>query len=332
MKIDRRHFIAAMTAFIASCKGKPSASDSSIYDVYDPKMLDLILPQQELEVLGSGYTWSEGPAWDKARQTLYFTDVPENIAYSWTQEKGVEIFLSPSSGGAASESGANGLLYNKSGRLLICNHGQRSVEEYNLKTKERKTITKKYKGQSYNSPNDIIESRSGDVFFTDPPYGLEGLNASPLKELAHNGVYRVTRGKAAELLIDDLDFPNGIVLSPDETTLYVAQSSPEAQNIYTLDLTAPNQPRKLFADLNSYAGPDAPGLPDGMVVDQHGNLFATGPGGVFVINPEGKILGRIKTGKASANCTFGEDGSTLFITNHDRLVKLKTQTKGLSWT
>ena len=315
MKTNRRHFIALSAALIASCKAKPASSHASIYDVYDPKMLDLILPHQELEVLGTGYSWSEGPAWDKAQQVLYFTDVPKNIAYSWTQDKGVETFLSPSSGGAASESGANGLLYNKSGDLLLCNHGQRSVETYNLKTGQRETITSKYKGQLYNSPNDIIESRSGDIFFTDPPYGLEGLNDSPLKELTHNGVYRVTRGQEATLLIDDLDFPNGIVLSPDEKTLYVAQSSPEAQHIYTLDLTAPEKPRKLFVDLNPYAGSEAPGLPDGMVVDHHGNLFATGPGGVFVISPDGKILGRIKTSKASANCTFGEDGRCLLYTS-----------------
>lgn len=331
MKMNRRHFVVTSTAALASCKAKPTSPSSSIYEIFDPKMLDLILPDQELNILGSGYSWSEGPAWDKARNKLYFTDVPKNIAYVWTQQNGVEIFLKPSSGGEASESGANGLLYNKAGDLLICNHGQRSVEQYNLTTGKRDIITKKFKGQAFNSPNDIVESSDGVIYFTDPPYGLEGLNDSPLKELSHNGVYKVVRGKSAKLLIDDLKFPNGVALSPDEKTLYVAQSSPKAMHIYTLDLRKPKQPKQLLVDLGPYAGDENPGLPDGMVIDKYGNLFASGPGGIFVITAEGKILGRIKTGKASANCTFGEDGSTLFITNHDRLVKLKTQTLGLDW-
>jgi len=247
----------------------------------------------------------------------------------------VEAFLNPS--GAADvegfrEPGANGLLYNSDDSLFLCNHGKRSVEKLDLQTLERQTLADYYFGQKFNSPNDLIVSKSGDIFFTDPPYGLTDLDASPIKELVHNGVYKLANDGAVYLMIDDMSFPNGVVLSPDEQSLFVTQSDPDKPHLYKLDLTQPGADKTLFFDFTPFMGDSFPGLPDGMVVDKSGNLFVTGPGGIFVITPDGTALGRILTGKASANCTFGEDGSVLFITNHDRLIKLQTKTQGLSWS
>lgn len=349
MKINRRNYLLGLSCFIASCKNAAQNSPqnstqsaaSSPYEIFDPKALDLLDTDQRFEVLGSGYSWSEGPAWDKKRQKLYFTDVPANKAYAWSRQGGLEIFADPSGAAVTEgfrEAGANGLLYIGEDQLLICNHGLRSVQSMNLITGQRKTLVTHFKGKKFNSPNDLIINQSGDIFFTDPAYGLDGLNASPLKEQPYNGVYVQRNSNAAtsqkpdtDILIEDMTWPNGIALSGNEKTLFISQSDPEAQHIYSLDLTQPNAAKKLLVDLGTYSDGTNPGLPDGMVIDNQGHIFATGPGGIFIISPSGNVLARIKTGKASANCTFGEDGSTLFITNHDRLLRLPTKTRGLSF-
>ena len=346
MNLDRRHFCILTAASLAACsgsKGNPTENPAGgvnnseeaaaeIYEVYSDRFFDYLLKSEEFEVLGTGYGWSEGPAWDKQNNRLYFTDVPGNKAYRWSAKSGVKVFLNPSGAKDTTgfrEAGANGLLYTESGDILVCNHGKRAVQSLDPITKKRTTLTRKYRGKKFNSPNDLIRAADGSIYFTDPPYGLEGLDQSPLKEMDFNGVYRLAPDGKVTALIKDMTFPNGIALSPDGKTLYVAQSDPDAPHLYTLDLTKPKRPKKLFVDFKTYMGEDFPGLPDGMVVDIHGNIFATGPGGVFLITPAGEVLGRILTGKGSANCTFGEHGSTLFITNHDRLIKLKTQTTGL---
>ena len=337
MLITRRSVLLASTLLLANCKSpvqKIKIRNTEVYEVFDDKFYDLIDINQSFDVIGQGYSWCEGPTWDRSRNVLYFTDVPGNIAYEWRAGADVKEFLNPS--GAANltgfrEAGANGLLYSRSGKLLICNHGERAIQEMDLATKQRKTLVSAFKEKSFNSPNDLVESEAGDIYFTDPPYGLEGLDESPLKELTYNGVYKLSSQGKIKLLANNLTFPNGIALSPDEKTLYIAQSDPAAIHIYALDLTSQNPKPELWLDLSSYSNEANPGLPDGMAIDEKGNVFATGPGGIFVISPEGKILGRIKTGKASANCAFVEIGSTLFITNHDRVVKLQTKTLGLAW-
>ncbi len=338
MNFTRRHFCATSMAALVACSDHSSGTDMTtddlveIYDMFSEELFDLLDKTQSYEVLGTGYGWAEGPAWDKKNNRLYFTDVPGNTAYSWSQNSGVEVFLSPSGAGNVEgfrEPGANGLLYTESGEILLCNHGRRAIQSLNPLTKERRTLSGKYRGKKFNSPNDIIQASDGTIYFTDPPYGLDGLNESPLKELDFNGVYRLDKDGKVTVLIKDMTFPNGIALSPDENTLYVAQSDPNAPYLYTLDLGAPRRPKRRLVDFKQYMGDSLPGLPDGMAIDRLGNIFATGPGGIFVIKPSGEVLGRILTGKGSANCTFGEDGGTLFITNHDRLLKLKTKTRGL---
>ena len=334
MKFNRREFCAVMTASLIACSEQENKAPHAegIYESYDRRFWGLIDKNASFDVLGNGYGWSEGPAWDKENNKLYFTDVPGNKAYQWSESEGVSVFLDPSGSSQTEgfrEAGANGLLYTGADSLLICNHGERALQHMQISTGKRTNLTNNYLGKKFNSPNDLIRSSNDDIFFTDPPYGLEGLDNSRLKEQAHNGVYQLRPDGSVRLLIDDMTFPNGIALSPDENTLYIAQSDPKAPHLYRYDLTQPEKRKEVMVDFSRYMGDAFPGLPDGMAVDINGNIFATGPGGVFVIAPDGKVLGRILTGKGSANCTFGEDGSTLFITNHDRLVKLKTKTAGL---
>jgi len=339
MNFNRREFGILASAGLFAC-AEPATSDTDnlvkhnkIYEAFDDEFWALVDKNEPFEVLGEGYGWSEGPAWDKANQKLYYTDVPGNVAYQWSQEGGAKVFLNPSGSSQTEgfrEAGANGLLYSGEDQLLMCNHGERAVQSLQISTGQRQNLTNGFLGKKFNSPNDLIQSSNGDIYFTDPPYGLKDLNESPLKELEHNGVYRLAKNGTTTLLVDDMTFPNGIALSPEQDTLYIAQSDPNAPHLYRLDLNKPGTPKTIMVDFTEYMGEKFPGLPDGMVIDSQGHIFATGPGGVFVISPDGTVLGRILTGKGSANCTFGEDGSTLFITNHDRLIKLKTLTTGLN--
>lgn len=340
MTLTRRSLIltGASAALAVSCKGSelPAAAPSDV-EPYSKQLGDIIDTGARFEQLGDGYTWSEGPTWDRARSALYFTDVPGNTAYKWTELGGVETFLSPS--GAADvegfrEPGANGLWCAQDGSLIICNHGRRAVERMDIKTRAREVLVDQFDGRSLNSPNDVVEDRDGGLFFTDPPYGLEGLDASPLKEQDANGVYYLAPGGALVRLLDDMTFPNGIALSPDQRTLYVAQSDPERPIIRALGLGpyARIESDKVLFDASSLMAEDAPGLPDGMAVCSRGNLFATGPGGIMIISPEGSLLGRIRTGRPTANCAFGEDGRTLFMTAQDRLLKIRTKSLGVQWS
>ncbi|MFN3387538.1 MAG: SMP-30/gluconolactonase/LRE family protein [Allosphingosinicella sp.] len=298
----------------------------------------LVAPDAVIEKLGEGYRWSEGPVWIENGDYLLFSDVPANRMYRWSERDGVTLFLEPSgySGPnpeAFREGGSNGLIRGPGNTILVADHGNRAVVRIDLATKERTFLARQYQGKTFNSPNDLVLAKSGAIYFTDPPYGLEGLNESPLKELPHNGVYRLDPDGTVTLLHAGFTFPNGIILSPDERTLYVANSDPERAVIVAFDLGADGSlsNERLFADMTPLVGKDMPGLPDGMAVDQAGNLFATGPGGVHVFAPDGTRLGRIDSGTAIANAAFGEDGRTLFLASNDRLARIRTRTKGVGF-
>lgn len=295
----------------------------------------LIAPDARLEKLGEGYQWSEGPVWIQQGDYLLFTDVPGNRVYRWKEGEGVTVFLDPSGyAGPPTEQfrepGANGLIRGPGNTILMADHGNRAIARLDLATKEKTLLATKYQGKRFNSPNDLARASSGAIYFTDPPYGLAGLNDSPVKELPVNGVYRFDPDGSVTLLEDSLSFPNGVILSPDERTMYVAVSDPKRAIVmaYDLDDSGGIAAKRLFADLTSQVGESRPGLPDGMAIDNAGNLFVTGPGGVIVFTPDGTRLGTIVTGTAVANVTFGEDGRTLFLTSHDMLVRLRTRTTG----
>ena len=299
----------------------------------DPALDAILPPDAEVEKVAQGFRWSEGPVWKDG--AVLFSDVPENTIFQWTPgESAARVFLKPSGGMESTpefrEPGSNGLARDPENRLLLCQHGMRRVARIE-KDGTQTSLADRYEGKRFNSPNDLALARNGDIFFTDPPYGLAGGNKSPIKELEFSGVFRLSGGKVT-LLTDELTYPNGIALSPDEKTLYVNVSDPKKPYIHAYDLAADGiaKNHRIFFDMTPLLS-TGPGLPDGLKVDRAGNLWTTGPNGVLIISPAGKHLGTIQTGQPTGNCAWGGDGSTLYITSNMFLVRVKTQTKGAGW-
>jgi gluconolactonase len=300
---------------------------------FDPRFDKLIPPGARIERLAEGFDWSEGPVWIAREKALLFSDVPQNVVYKWTEGLSKpDVFLRPSGytgptprGG---EPGSNGLVLDPKGNLVLCQHGDRRVARLGP---DRKfvTLVDKYEGKRLNSPNDGVYHSDGSLYFTDPPYGLLGKNDDPKKELPFNGVYRLSPSGELTLLTKEMTYPNGIGLSPDQKTLYVANSDPEKALWMAFPLKADGTigPGRVFFDATRGVK-TLKGLPDGLKVDKEGNLFATGPGGVLVFAPDGTHLGTLNTGEATANVGFGDDGSTLYITADMYLARVKTKTKG----
>jgi gluconolactonase len=298
----------------------------------DPALDSLIAPGSPVEKLAEGFDWSEGPVW--FADSVLFSDVPQNIVYQWKPgSSSATVFLKPSGmlhpKPGFREQGSNGLAVEAGGRLVLCQHGERRLAR--LETDGTQTpLAQMFDGKRFNSPNDLAIRGNGDIYFTDPPYGLDKGNASPLKEQAHNGVYRVSPSGQVQLLTKSLTFPNGIAFSPDEKRLYVAVSDPDFTRVVAYDLaedgTLLNE--RTFFDATPLRSPARKGLCDGLKVDSLGNLFTTGPGGVLVLSPAGKHLGTILTGEATGNCCWGGDGSQLYITADMFLCRIQTLTKG----
>lgn len=321
-------------AYLSACSAPPVSNETANtigeIIIWDEAALDIISKDAPIEVLANGFQWSEGPAWDTQRQRLYFSDVPQNKAYVWSEEAGLQTFLDPSgipneSAEGFREPGSNGLLMMPDGQLLIANHGARALELMNVETQTRTTLIGRYDGQSLNSPNDIVRASDGTLYFTDPPYGLTDLSASPLKELPFSGIYALSPTGELSVIDKTQTFPNGVALSPDETSLYVAVSDSGTPKImrYSKDANGAFGNGHEWFDAKPYQADGLPGLPDGMAVADSGFIFATGPGGVFILSPAGKPLGQIRTGKATANCTFGDNGKSLYITAGDTLTRVK---------
>jgi gluconolactonase len=307
----------------------------------DPAFDQLIPAQAKLEKLAEGFDWTEGPVWVKKGGYLLFSDIPSNTIYKWQEGKGLSVFMKPAGYHGdrtdMKEPGTNGLAINKRGELVMCQHGNRRIAKLTSLTRpagKQVALAEKYEGKRFNSPNDLVFHSSGDLFFTDPPYGLAKQMEDKEKELTFQGVYRLdTRGKV-HLLHDKMERPNGIGLSPDEKTLYVANSHGPRPVIMAFDLQpdrSVENPRIFFNGAELLAKkPDLKGAFDGMAIDRQGNLFATGPGGVLVISPAGKHLGTILTGEATANCKFGGDGRTLYVCADMYLARIATATTGIS--
>ncbi len=300
----------------------------------DPAFDALVAPNAKIEKLAEGFEWSEGPTWYEG--AVVFSDVPENIIYRWKEGMtSAEVFLKPSGMttpvAGFREQGSNGLSRDAQGKLLVCMHGDRRVARWEKGTFT--TLADRFDGKKFNSPNDLAVRKNGDVYFTDPPYGLDKGNESPLKEQTFNGVYRVTPKGEVSVVTKAVNWPNGIAFSPDEKLLYIAVSDSEAPRIMAYDVQPDGTVagERIFFDASKAGKPGDKGSCDGMKVDARGNIWATGPGGVLAISPQGKLLGRILTGQATGNCCWGDDGSTLYITADMFLVRVKTQTKGAGW-
>jgi gluconolactonase len=290
-----------------------------------------------IERLAEGFAWTEGPQWRSSGGYLLFTDIPKNTVYQWSEDDGIQVFLRPAgylgSDPPGRELGSNGLAFDAEDRLILADHGNRQVARLDEENYTRVTLADRFEGRRLNSPNDLAIRSNGDIYFTDPPYGLRGLNEDPNKELDFNGVFRLTPDGELSLLTREISFPNGIAFSPDERTLYVASSDRERPIWMAYDVLEDGSidNGRLFFDASHLLGGGRRGLPDGMAVDQHGNLFATGPGGVLVLSPDGRHLGTIETGQPTANCAFGDDGSTLYITANMYLLRVRLNTRGVGF-
>jgi len=334
----RRSFLMAAATALAFSGATLQAEEKTPQTIgrierLDPR-LDQLLPKDvQIEVLAGGFEWTEGPVWDRKQGHLLFSDIPNNVVNKWKPGEGISVFQKPAgytgpTKDYSQEPGSNGLLIDKQGRLILCQHGDRRIAR--LETDGSfTTLADRYNGKRFNSPNDLALKSDGSLYFTDPPYGLPKGAEDPSRELDFCGVYRLTPDGKVTLLTKELTRPNGIAFSPDEKILYVAQSDPKAAIWRAYDVQADGTITggRTFFDSTKLVG-KLKGLPDGLKVDVKGNLFATGPGGVLIFAPDGTHLGTIHTGEATANCAFGDDGSTLYITADMYICRVKTKTKG----
>jgi len=302
--------------------------------VRNDRRLDALLPAgATLERVADGIAWAEGPVWDGTDKSLLFSDVPSNRIDRWKSGAGISVYLEPSGyAGAAPftgrEPGSNGLAFDPRGRLTFCQHGNRRVVRRE-KDGSIMVLADRYDGKRFNSPNDLTFKSNGDLYFTDPPFGLPGAFDDPGKELPYQGVYRVGKDGFVTLLTKEVRAPNGIGFSSDERTLYVANSDPKNPVWYAFDVRADGSlgASRVFYDGSAWAGA-GPGVPDSLKVDVHGNVWAAAPGGVCVLAPDGTLLGKIETGVATGNCAFGEDGATLFVAANHAIGRIRTTTRG----
>lgn len=294
----------------------------------DPRLDAVVAPHASIERISDGHTWIEGPAWDRRQQCLLFSDIPRNEVKRWAPGAGTTTFLTASgySGRApfpGREPGSNGLAVDATGRLWLCQHGDRRIVRREPNG-ELTTIAAAFEGKRLNSPNDLLLAPNGDVYFTDPPFGLPGQFDDPARELPFAGVFRRSPDGALTVLERSLRGPNGVALAPDGRTLYVSDADPEAPKWLRIHLDARGQPvgSDVLLDAKPWKGV-RPGYPDGMKVDAAGNLFACGPGGVYVFAPDGILLGVLHTDVATSNCAFGGDANTLFVTAEHAVLALR---------
>lgn len=339
-------FLSSLALAVASLAfaADPVPEFKGSIEKLDPALDALLDADAKIEVLASGFNWSEGPVWKDGG--LVFSDVPENTVFGWKEgDKAAAVVLKPSGSLSGDGQGSNGLAVDAKGSLILCQHGERRIARLE-KDGKFTVLADRYNGKRFNSPNDLVISSQGTIFFTDPPYGMKK-GESP--DASYHGIYAVHpvegQQSPAMLLIDDIKWPNGIALSPDESTLYIAVSDKDNTRIMAYDLVAkgkgiagiingvivpkPANGRELF-NAQKLKSPERKGGCDGLKVDSQGNIWTTGPGGVLILDKNGRHLGSILTGQATANCAWGgEDKGTLYITADMFLLRVKTKVKGL---
>jgi gluconolactonase len=293
-----------------------------------PRFSSLVPPGAVIEKVADGFTFIEGPVWIGEDQHLLFSDVRGNAIHQYSDAQGASYLIEEFFGGSTEGRrtwGPNGLTRDATGRLVIADQGRRQITRIEDDGSYTALATE-YDGMRLNSPNDVVYRDDGWLYFTDPPYGLEGLDDSPLKELPFNGIYRLSPDGELELLHEEQGRPNGLAFSPNQDVLYVANSDAAeavwmAYNVGPEGLSNP----RVFLDATGW---DVDGVPDGLKVDQAGNLFATGPGGVWVISPDGEHLGIIQPAELPANVGFADDGRTLYMTARTGLYRIRLSTTG----
>jgi gluconolactonase len=299
---------------------------------YNSDLNNIIDSGAKVEIIADGFVWSEGPLWVEKYNMLLFSDVPSNTVYKWTEAKGKEVYLKPSGfngiGSKSKETGSNGLTFDLNGNLVLCQHGNRQMARMDAPLDKPEatffTIADKYKGKRFSSPNDAVYNSQGELFFTDPPYGLQSQDdTDPKKEIAFNGVYKMKQNGTVILLADSITRPNGLAFFPDEKKIIISSSDPDKPNWYLYEIEGDSFINgKIFYSTTGY-NKSLKGLPDGLKIDKKGNVFATGPGGVYVFNSDGKKMGLIKLEKPASNCTLSPDEKILYITNEFYLLRIK---------
>jgi gluconolactonase len=299
----------------------------------DPRFDQLVGRDARLEKLADGFRLAEGPVWNKRGGYLLFSDLGANAIYSWKPGSGIELYLKPSGYSGAELSGgdtpgSNGLALDAAGRLILCEHGDRRITRLEADG-SRTVLADRFQGRRLNSPNDLASNSNGDLYFTDPPYGLPAAFDDPAKELPFSGVYRLSTTGELTLLTQEIAGPNGIAFSPSGKHVYISDTAGSEPGWVTYDVkddgTFANGRRVLATP--AWARGNTSGVRDGLKVDRAGNIFATGPGGVHVFAPDGTHLGSVKVRDAS-NVAWGDDGSTLYITSPSALHRIRTLTMG----
>jgi gluconolactonase len=299
----------------------------------DPEMDQIIPPGALPEIIAEGFDWSEGPLWLPDLQILIFSDIPKNSIYQWSEKDGLKLYLKPAgytgSIPRGGETGSNGLLLNADGQLVLCQHGDRRMALMDAPlyqpSPEFITLADSWDGKRFNSPNDAVYSNTGDLYFTDPAYGMEKRYDDPAREMDFTGVFRLSSDGSVTLLTDNLGAPNGIGFSPDGSVLYVSNSGGGEKSFwmaYEIDKQGNLASEKVFCDASA-ASDTLAGAPDGLEVRDDGIIFATGPGGVWVIEPSGKHLGIVKTGQPTSNCTIDSEQQYLYMTANTYLMRIR---------
>jgi gluconolactonase len=338
--LKRSGFVLALTGVIASGCGRPGPAASSAplpataagpsptnavgtIERLDPALDSLVAPGAVIEKVAGGFQFTEGPLW-RPDHTLWFSDVPGNVVRSVTPQGKVTVLIENAGGVSTAPAGSfigpNGMAEAPDGSVWMAQHGDRRI----VRVAPDRTLTpvaSTFEGQRFNSPNDLVFARDGALYFTDPPYGLAKQDDDPAKELRFNGVYRFANGRV-QALVRDLNRPNGLAFSPDFKVLYVNNSDAAKNLVMRYDVAADGtlSGGRVFADLTSKTD----GLADGLKVDSRGNLYTTGSGGVWVLSPAGRHLGTIKPPEIPANCAWGDDGKTLYMTAVTGIYRVKT--------
>jgi len=288
-------------------------------EVFSPRLADLLDTCAPVERVATGFLFTEGPLWDAAAGALLFSDIPANRIYRWRDGAGAEVFREPSGK-------SNGLAWDGDGRLLACEHLTRRVSSTELDGAVV-TLADRYHGARLNSPNDLVVHSSDAVYFTDPPYGIQSefVGALAEQEQPLNGLYRVFPGREPQLLAVDFDRPNGLAFSPDERRLYVNDTPRYHVRAFEVQADGTLAGGEVLSEFPAAAGE---GRPDGLKVDLAGNLYTTGPGGLWIVAPDGAHLGHLRLPEKSANCAWGDDGHSLYITASTSVYRIRTRVHG----
>lgn len=334
---------ATAAAILLSCAAAFAQNAGQIIRL-DPALDALVSPDAQIEKVADGFGFLEGPVWvhSSGPGFLIFSDIPANVIDKWNSPDGkISVFLEKS-GFAGSDPGdagfqlnnghavvtlygSNGITLDKEGRVTYCQHGDRGVMRLE-KDGKRTVIADRYEGKRLNSPNDLVYKSDGSLYFTDPPFGLRKLADDPKKELPFAGVYRWANGKLT-LVNKDFGAPNGIAFSPDEKYLYVNDSFSKTYWRFDVQPDGSLSNKTLLIDMSSSK---EAGVPDGMKIDRKGNIYGAGPGGVWVLTPEGKHLGTIRPPENPANLAWGDaDAKTLYFTAVTGLYRLKVNIPGI---